>query len=144
MFNMRACRMKCLLSLLLAGLAVAALGPVQSALCDTERRLSVTVYSQDLALVRDTRRISFDRGVNEVQFADVASRIDPTSVLVLFPGSGPQVDVFSQRYRFDVAGMGRLLEIALEQEVSVRTEGAELHRGMLVGYDSESLIVSEE
>ena len=42
--------------------------------------VELTVYNQDIALVRDTRPFSLEQGVNEVRFSEVASQIDPTSV----------------------------------------------------------------
>jgi len=138
------CRMRVFLVLAFSVVGAGILLPLSADDCSAERRLSVTVYNQDLGLVRDTRPVAFEGGMNEISFTDVASKLDPTSVLVRFPGSGPNVEVFSQNYRFDVAGTGRLLEIALDREVSVRTEGGELFRGTLIGYDNESLMVREE
>ena len=46
----------------------------------TGEEVSVTVYNNDLALVRETRLIELKKGVQEYQFQDVAAKIDPTSV----------------------------------------------------------------
>ena len=48
---------------------------------DTE----VTVYNQNLALVKEKRGFDLKSGVNSVEYTDVASQIDPTSVLVEDP-----------------------------------------------------------
>jgi hypothetical protein len=144
MFSTHARRMRVLLVVAFAAVGAAVTYPGGSARCDAKRPVSVTVYNQDLALVREARGVVFEAGSNDVSFTDVASKIDPTSVLVSFPGRGPAVRVASQSYRYDVAGTGRLLEIALGKEVSVRTEGGELFRGLLVGYDNDSLVIRED
>lgn len=40
----------------------------------------VTVYNGNLGLVKDVRDTQFPAGIHEIQYADVASLIDPTSV----------------------------------------------------------------
>lgn len=39
--------------------------------------LELAVYNQDLALVKDLRRLDLSLALNNVRFADVAARIDP-------------------------------------------------------------------
>ena len=47
---------------------------------DDQKDLMVTIYNGNLGLVKDTRETRLDAGMLEVQFADVAAQIDPTSV----------------------------------------------------------------
>ncbi len=108
-----------------------------------DQNVSLTVYSQDLAFVREVRDVSLERGSNDISFENVPSKLDPSSVKVSFPGGGESIRVLRQSYRFDVAGMGRLLDLALGREVSVRVEEGEILRGTLIGHDGESLIVRE-
>ena len=43
--------------------------------------VELTVYNQNFALVKDKRSLDLKEGLNEVHFSEVASKIDPTSVL---------------------------------------------------------------
>ena len=42
--------------------------------------VAVTVYNHDLGVVREMREMRFEKGKQILQFTNVASRIDPTSV----------------------------------------------------------------
>ncbi len=112
--------------------------------CSGDRQVTLTVYNQDLALVRDVREISLEKGVNDVLFGDVPAKLDPTSVRMAFVGEGTPARVLSQRFDYDTADFERLLALAVGREVTVRIRGGELFRGVLSGYDNQALIVREE
>ena len=42
--------------------------------------VAITVYNQNLALVKEGRTLEFQKGVNRMSLTDVAALIDPTSV----------------------------------------------------------------
>ena len=44
--------------------------------------IAVTIYNQDLALVRDVRLIDLAPGENDVAFIDVSGRIQPETALL--------------------------------------------------------------
>ena len=44
------------------------------------REVQITVYNNDLGLVRDLRELELADGRSSVSIVDVASQIDPTSV----------------------------------------------------------------
>lgn len=94
---------------LLTGL-VAALGlcPLASArnvdLSTVPRRDSVqlTIYnSEDLTLVRETRTITFKKGVNPLQFSWANTLIDPTSVQLRFLTQADKLDVLHNTFPHD-------------------------------------------
>ncbi len=93
--------------LLLSALSVL-LAPVASAknvdLSTVPDRDSVqlTIYnSEDLTLVRETRKISFKPGVNPLQFSWANTLIDPTSVELRFLTSADQLDVLDTTFPHD-------------------------------------------
>jgi len=61
----------------------------------------LTVYNQDLALVKDVRSMNLQMGVNEVQFKEIASGIDATSVRFTDPDH-PETSVLEQSYEYDL------------------------------------------
>lgn len=68
---------------LLLAAALPALAPAKIDLVTLPERASteLTIYnSEDLTLVRETRTLSFDEGVNEIQFSWANTLIDPTSL----------------------------------------------------------------
>jgi len=111
--------------------------------CIASRQLTLTVYNQDLAFVRDRREVYLKKGANEITFDGVSARVDPGSVRISIPQGGAGVRVSAQSYRYDLADLDRMLELGFGRRLLVRTEGGEVTRGVLVGYDSSSLILRE-
>lgn len=124
---------------ILCGLALMCFYPPDS----SARKVSLTVYTQDLGYVCDMREISLKEGSNDIDFPGVPSRIDPTSVRLLFP-QGSRARVVSQGYRYDTAETGRFLEMALGQEVAVGVRRGDMFRGVLIGFDTDALFIREE
>jgi hypothetical protein len=60
--------------------------------------VSITIYNDNLALVRDTRGMEFKSGRGEVLFRDVSAQIDATSVH--FRANG--VDMLEQNFDYDL------------------------------------------
>ena len=102
------------------------------------RDLAVTVYNDNLGLVKDRRTVSIARGT--LVYTDVAAQLDPTSVHIRAVGKG-NLDVLTQDYRNDLASTDRLLERNLDRLVEVRLKGTEVRRGTLVAADAASLVV---
>lgn len=61
--------------------------------------VQLTIYnSEDLTLVRETRKITFKKGVNPLQFSWANTLIDPTSVELRFLNGADQLDVLDTTY----------------------------------------------
>ena len=45
-----------------------------------DSQIAVTIYNDNLALVRQVGDLEFKKGVQDFKFVDVAAQIDPTSV----------------------------------------------------------------
>ena len=64
--------------------------------------VQLTIYnSEDLTLVRETRKISFQQGVNPLQFSWTNTLIDPTSVELRFLSHADKLDVLDTTYPHD-------------------------------------------
>ncbi|MDQ7029680.1 MAG: DUF4139 domain-containing protein [Ardenticatenia bacterium] len=95
-------------------------------------RLALTVYNQNLALVRDRRAITLRAGIDQVRFSDVASQIEPTSVLFRSLTDPQGTVVVEQNFEYDLVGSDKLLEKYVDQEVRVVTEDGTEYRGSLL------------
>jgi hypothetical protein len=67
---------------------------------DAQTGLAVTIYNNDLALIRDQRRIDLKTGENELAFIDVSGGIRPETALLTAQGGGLQVT--EQNFDFDL------------------------------------------
>ncbi len=96
-----------------AGLLLA--GPVAApAATGTE----VTIYNQDLALVKDRRTIDLVKGRQEFAWSGVATTLDPTSASF----GSPTAWSLEQNYRFDLVSRAVLLSKYLGKEVQLVQE----------------------
>lgn len=94
--------------------------------------ISLTIYNQGTSLVRDRRTISFDAGLNTLDFTDVTARIDATSVTLTAPDDPDGLLVLEQNYLYDLVGTSALLTRYLEQTIEINTEGGAQFVGQLL------------
>ena len=65
-------------------------------------RVQLTIYnSEDLTLVRETRTVTFKKGVNPLQFSWANTLIDPTSVELDFLTNPDKLDVLDTTFPHD-------------------------------------------
>jgi hypothetical protein len=77
---------------------------------ESQRDLMVTIYNGNLGLVKDTREVRLPAGMTEVQFADVAAQIDPTSVHLKSLTDPAGLRILEQNYEYDLLSSQKLLE----------------------------------
>jgi hypothetical protein len=99
------------------------------------RELAVTVYNQDLGVVRDRRTVEVAPGA-KLKVADVAARIDPTSVHLT-----GDLAVIEQNYAFDLASADKILHRYLGETVDILAEEGRSYRGQLLAFDQGSLVL---
>lgn len=80
--------------------------------------VAVAIYNDDLALVRDARRIQLDRGRNRLALVDVSGRLRAETAL-LAATSGPQFRLLEQNLEFDLLTPQKLLEKSVGKEVTI-------------------------
>ncbi len=65
-------------------------------------KVQLTIYnSEDLTLVRETRKLSFKKGVNPLQFSWANTLIDPSSVELRFATQKDKLEVLDTTYPHD-------------------------------------------
>jgi hypothetical protein len=136
------------LSLALTGIALACngLGPTPTRTPTllpaqaSEPGVSLTVYNQGTALVRDRRRFDLSSGFNEVAFTDVASQMDPTSVLFRSLTDPQGTQVLEQNYEFDLVGVAALLQRYLDQHIRVLTQDGTAYEGTLLSAQGDIIL----
>ncbi len=99
--------------------------------------VSVTVYNQDLALVRDVRDMDFTKGNSELLFRDVAAKIDQSSVH--FKAGG--VTLLEQNFDFDLVSPDKLLQKYIDQPIEVLSESGDLVSGKLLTASGQSIVL---
>lgn len=83
----------------------------------TRDALAITIYNNDLAMVRDSRFVKLPKGRSALGFEEVSARIMPQTAAL----SGA-VKVIEQNFDFDLIGPQSLLDKAVGQEVTLYRE----------------------
>lgn len=100
--------------------------------------MEVTVYNNNLALIKEQRSFTLNSGLNEIRAAGVATRMDPTSVHFKSLTAPEAITVLEQNFQYDLISENKLLErylgkeIELERFLGVGGEKKEIIRGKLL------------
>jgi hypothetical protein len=132
-----------LLALLLVGGSATGSGVLPAALA-SGTGVELTVYNQNVALVKEHRPLSLDEGLNELHFSDVAAQIDPTSVHFRSVTDPEGTVVLEQNFEYDVVGSQRLLEKYVDQNIRLLTEDGTLYEGTLLSGTGDVILQRED
>lgn len=80
--------------------------------------VSITVYNQNFGLVREIRTLELSGGLADLEYADVASAIQPETVHIRPLGDG-RFTVLEQNYQYDLLNPQKLLEKYVGRTVNV-------------------------
>ena len=73
--------------------------------------LALTIYNQNFAVVRETLPLNLKAGVNHVQFADAATFLDPSSVILRDPSTKHELQILEQNFRGDPVSQEMLVSL---------------------------------
>ncbi len=112
-------------------------------------QVSVTIYNQDLGLIKDVRELEFQKGKSIIKFADVAAQIDPTSVHFKPVDPSDRVSILEQNYQYDLVSSTKILQKYVDREIELFTKSAEprgegkSYKGQLLAYSNENVTLRE-
>ena len=108
--------------------AVAA-APERRSTLDDQQAVAVTIYNDELALVKDTRKVSLDAGENRIALRDVSARMRPETAQLRSLSQPGAFDLLEQNFDFDLLTPEKLLEKYVGRSVRIvktnPTTGAE-------------------
>jgi hypothetical protein len=81
--------------------------------------LALTVYNENLALVRDVRQVHLEPGQFPLRFEGVASSINPTTVHFRSLSAPAKLSVVEQDYEYDLLDPQKLLQKYVGREVTL-------------------------
>jgi hypothetical protein len=125
----------------LAALAVALAASTTSAqerrsTLEDQQSVAITIYNEDLALVKDARKVPIDEGVNRIALRDVSARLRPETALLRSLSNPGSFSLLEQNFDFDLLTPENLLEKYVGRTVRVvkahPTTGAETSEPALV------------
>lgn len=95
--------------------------------------VAVTIYNDGKALVKEIRGIKLKKGVQTIEFDDVAAKIDASSVLPKFFNNAGKIKILEQNFDYDLLSPEKLLAKYIGKEVEVERTGDDSRRGKIKG-----------
>jgi hypothetical protein len=90
-----------------------------TATIDDQKEVAVTVYNQNLGLVRDVRGLRLPAGDFDLRFMDIAAKVNPATVHIVSQTAPHDLDVLEQNYEYDLLSPDKLLSKYLGREVTL-------------------------
>jgi len=103
---------------------------------DTE----ITVYNGGMAFVKEKKEVGLKNGSNSFEFTNVASQIEPTSVLLEDPTNN-KITVLEQQYEYDLVSNSNLLDKYLAKEITVTDREGKNYTGKLLSHDEKGVVL---
>jgi len=105
-------------ALALSGAAMAETPPTLVSGAAQRQSMAITVYNDDLALVKEQRKIKLPAGASWLSLREVSARMRPETAL-LRAASGAPITLVEQNFDFDLLTPAKLLEKYVGREVTV-------------------------
>lgn len=81
--------------------------------------VAVTIYNENLALIKDQRKITLNKGFNKLAFRGVSARMRPETALLRSLNPNNYVHVLEQNFDFDLLSPQKLLEKYIGKQVQL-------------------------
>jgi len=103
-----------------------------------QRELAVTVYNQDFAVVKDIRDFDVSKDGGRLTVADVAAKIDPTSVQITNHGN-PRFTVREQNFENDLVSSVKLMAKMIDEPIRVILDDGKVFEGKLLAAEDRAI-----
>lgn len=81
--------------------------------------VEITVYNNNLGLVKESRNISIPSGESELEFADVAALINPVTVHAKSVNYPDAFNILEQNYEYDLISHQKLMEKYIGKKIKI-------------------------
>src|SRR5947208_4155789 len=90
-----------------------------------QQSVAITIYNENLALVKDTRRVTLEAGPNRLALREVSGRMRPETALLRSLTHPGALTLVEQNFDFDLLTPAKLLEkyVGRSEERRVGKEG---------------------
>lgn len=77
--------------------------------------MNITVYSSGFGLVKDSRKVNLEKGLNSISFSNVSAQIQPETTLL----KGGNLKILEQNFNYDLISRDSLLNKFINKEITV-------------------------
>ncbi len=86
---------------------------------DDQTAVAITIYNDNLALIKDQRKVRLDKGTNRLAFRGVSAKMRPETAMLRSLSYAEGVKVIEQNFDYDLLTPGTLLEKYVGREIRV-------------------------
>ena len=86
-----------------------------------QKGVAVTIYNENLALIKDTREVKLNSGFNKLAFRDVSARMRPETALLRSLAKNSSLNLIEQNFDFDLLTPSKLLEKFVGKKIRIAT-----------------------
>lgn len=94
-------------------------GPERRTTLDDQQSVAVTIYNENLALIKDVRSVVLEPGLNRLALRDVSAQLQPQTALLRSLSQPGAFDVLEQDFDFDLLTPAKLLEKSVGRSVRI-------------------------
>ncbi|MEA2030129.1 MAG: DUF4139 domain-containing protein [candidate division Zixibacteria bacterium] len=106
--------------------------------------VAVTVYNSNLGVVSETRTLDFNKGIGQLDFTDVPSAIDASSVIFNVIDKSGRVAILEQNYAYDLVSPEKIYSRYVDKEIELIDKEGKLYSGNLLAYNSGAVTLKEK
>lgn len=84
-----------------------------------QKSIAITIYNNNLALVKDKRQVKLSKGLNQLALRDVSAQIRPETALLKSTNHAGSLSTLEQNFDYDLLTPQKLLEKYVGKQVTV-------------------------
>ncbi len=84
-----------------------------------QQSVAVTIYNNNLALVKDVRNVQFKKGLNAIALRDVSAKIRPETAILRSINAPGSLSLLEQNFDYDLLSPAKMLEKYVGKTVSI-------------------------
>jgi len=104
-----------------------------------QKSVAITVYNNNLGVVKDLRTIDIISGISTIKLTNVAQLIDPTSVHIGIAG-----EILEQNFQYDLVSMEKILNKYLDKNIQLVNQKGELLEGVLLTANGNQIVLQKK
>ncbi len=86
---------------------------------EDQTAVAITIYNENLALIKDQRNVTLDNQFNSLAFRGVSAKMRPETAMLRSLSHGKEFKVIEQNFDFDLLTPEKLLEKSLGQRIRI-------------------------
>ena len=115
--------------------------------CSISFAVSVTIYNNDLALIKDKHDVKLKKGIQKIEVDNVSTNIDPTSVLPKFSNNNDKIKINEQNFDYDLVNTNKLLQQYIGKDIEIEKDSnskKEVISGKLLAVNGGMVLQSKD